>query len=542
MRCANCSAEMPEYTDRCERCDHRRAWLPPNRLLCNGKYRIEKVLGQGGYGITYLAEELILERDVAIKELYSDSSMNRDLSSGRVVLHTEAISDFARARENFLIEGRRLAKLRHPNVVHVYEIFEENGTSYLVMELVRGSSLRAVLNKASQENQRGLPQEQIVSIMDDLVAALEVVHHAGILHLDIKPPNIMIRSTGQAVLIDFGAARQLDSDTSSSHMTGSVYYSAPEIWTGKGFSIQSDLYSLGRTLYEMVCGQSCQYRQEGDLPEPWEGIVAEATHIEIQKRARSVQEWWQAGRAKLNSSRSTEIALSPPIPIEPMRSADAKPAAKNTAHRAVKFPKMAVSVVGIVGIVITGLIATTRNQEAKSEQATTAVSNPTPLPQNDRVIPPTPTVTSTATPVITETPKPAPTPDTVTPRLVRVLNRLDWDSWSERKAELFQSVRDGADPNARANNGTYAGLTALHFAAAKGDTAMIEQLIEAGADVQIKTRRDNSTPLHQAAANNAEAAVRLLLKRGAKRTSKNTNGKVPADLATNDTVRRMLRP
>lgn len=166
------------------------------------EYRIEQILGAGGFGITYLARDTHLDKAVAIKE-YLPSEMAMRAGGGTVQpLNTDRESDYKWGLDRFLQEARTLAKFSHPNIVRVLRYFEANGTAYMVMDYERGDPLKTVLNLDPQ------PAEAVLKkLIDPLLAGLAAVHAAGFLHRDIKPDNIFIRADGTPVLIDFGAAR-----------------------------------------------------------------------------------------------------------------------------------------------------------------------------------------------------------------------------------------------------------------------------------------------------------------------------------------------
>jgi serine/threonine protein kinase/TolB-like protein len=221
--------------------------------LVNG-YQIVSVLGTGGFGITYLAEEKNLgNRQVAIKEYLPSQFAGREADDSVCPHSDEAKATFDWGLDRFLKEAVLLSSLRHPSIVDVFTAFKANGTAYMVMRLEEGRTLTSVV-KAS----RGVTQAFLKGILPPLLDGLEAIHSKDIIHRDIKPDNIIIRSDGSPVLIDFGSARVAESD--AAQQLTAVYtpgYSPPEQrnlsdskqgpWT--------DIYGLGATLYYCISGK-----------------------------------------------------------------------------------------------------------------------------------------------------------------------------------------------------------------------------------------------------------------------------------------------
>lgn len=219
-------------------------------LLRQGQFRIEKLLGQGGFGITYLATDLTLHRTVAIKELFL-SDWRRDQITvqppGRLPL-----ADFQELKTKFLQEARTLAQFDDPSIVKVYDQFIENNTAYLVMEYLRGESL---LDKIVKEGT--VSSSYIIQITRSLSQALRLIHESGKIHRDIKPENIILDVTGRTVLIDFGSVRDFQTSKTIS-MTRLVTpgYAPLEQYAHKGrLGPATDIYALGATLYHAVTGK-----------------------------------------------------------------------------------------------------------------------------------------------------------------------------------------------------------------------------------------------------------------------------------------------
>ena len=230
--------------------------LSEGTLLQGGKYKIDKMLGQGGFGITYLATQVLLGRKVCIKEFFFKQFCERDETTSHVTLGTKSNREFVDKYMNkFIKEARTISQLDHPHIIRIHDIFEENSTAYYVMEFHSGGSLGDLVKDG-----RPLPETDAVKYITQIADAVGYIHKRNINHLDIKPGNILIDARGCGVLIDFGLSKQYDeqgSQTSSTPVGISHGYAPMEQYNQNGvstFSPQSDIYSLGATLYKLVTG------------------------------------------------------------------------------------------------------------------------------------------------------------------------------------------------------------------------------------------------------------------------------------------------
>ena len=198
--------------------------LSTNTILQGGKYKIERVLGQGGFGITYLATQELLDRKVCIKEFFFKDSCSRK-RSGEVELGTIGNRDLVeRFLNKFIKEARTISQLDHPNIIRILDIFKENNTAYYVMDFIEGSSLDDIVDKRG-----ALPEKEAVDYIKQVASALDYIHQRSINHLDVKPANIMVRNDNKAILIDFGVSKQYDEqgEQTSTTPVGISYGYAP---------------------------------------------------------------------------------------------------------------------------------------------------------------------------------------------------------------------------------------------------------------------------------------------------------------------------
>ena len=234
--------------------------LRVNSTLQGGKYRIIEKLGQGGFGITYLAENTLLEGKVAIKEFFFKEYCERDDSTSRMTIPTSGNREIVeRFKQKFIKEAKTIFRLNHPNIVRILDVFEENDTAYYVMEYIEGESLSDMVTRRG-----AIPFAEAIGYVKAAAEALMYIHSKKINHLDIKPGNLMKRNDdGEIVLIDFGVAKQYDLATSQGTTTTPVGiscgYSPTEQYRKNGvqtFSPQSDVYSLAATLFKLLTGNT----------------------------------------------------------------------------------------------------------------------------------------------------------------------------------------------------------------------------------------------------------------------------------------------
>ena len=245
--------------------------LKTGSTLQGGKYKIEKVLGKGGFGITYLAYQQGLNRYVAVKEFFMSEYCNREESTCAVSIPSVGSREMVeKYRSKFVKEAQTIAELDNPHIVPIHDVFEENGTAYYVMKYIGGGSLSSLVRKGE-----ALPVAVALKYVRQVAEALAYCHERNIAHLDVKPGNILIQD-GVAVLIDFGISKHYNDggeQTSSTPVGISKGYAPLEQYKRGGvttFSPVTDIYSLGAVLFRLVTGQippdADEVNEEG-LPE-----------------------------------------------------------------------------------------------------------------------------------------------------------------------------------------------------------------------------------------------------------------------------------
>ena len=224
--------------------------LPRGTMLF--EYRIESVLGQGGFGITYLAVDTLLDEQVALKEFFPNENAIRTKDLSARAKSSADRETFQTGLEAFLGEARIIARFRHRNIMQVRRFFEAHGTGYIVLQFERGRSFEEVIAADGP-----LPETELLPILAGILEGLESVHDQAILHRDIKPRNVIIRDDGTPVLIDFGAARDFTRrNTRTVTKMASPGYSPPEQYgVGSQQGPWSDFYALGAMMYRAVTGK-----------------------------------------------------------------------------------------------------------------------------------------------------------------------------------------------------------------------------------------------------------------------------------------------
>ena len=277
--------------------------LPAETILA-GKYLIGRLLGQGGFGMTYIGWDLALERKVAIKEYYPAGQVSRSPGTKNLTWYTSENAQSARQEgmQIFLKEGRKMAKLdRLSNVVRVLDLFQENETAYIVMDFVEGETLKARLQRTGP-----MDWEQAQEIFLPAIRAMEAVHKQGIIHRDLSPDNLMLAKDGSVQILDLGAAKDLNINTGASSMqVAKAGFSPWEQYTQRGNSgTWTDVYAMAATIYYTLTGKvppNAMDRVDKDslewdvpalqaLPAPALSTLKKAMAVTAEKRLQTMEE------------------------------------------------------------------------------------------------------------------------------------------------------------------------------------------------------------------------------------------------------------
>ena len=263
--CPMCAHNNPEGSEFCEVCGHELNYsqhplnlnhsqhplnLPIGSLLNQDRYQIEEAIGQGGFSLGYKATDLFRQRKVFIKELFDNGAGRR--SSEVVWRRSTTSQEVNESIKTFLNEAKFISRCVHPNIVRIYDWFEENATAYIIMDFIQGKSLHKILKE-----EKRLSINKLKHYFKQVADALKIIHSENILHRDIKPDNIIIDENDKAILIDFGNAREyLDGRTGRMTQVLTPGYAPPEQYiTNAKRVVASDIYSLCASMYELVTGE-----------------------------------------------------------------------------------------------------------------------------------------------------------------------------------------------------------------------------------------------------------------------------------------------
>lgn len=275
--------------------------LQPETVLCSGKYIIERKIGEGGFGITYRALQSGLNRTVCIKEYFPAGKCARATHAKTIYVQGASENLFERYRQAFVKEAKMLATLHHPNIVEVIDVFDENNTSYMVMDFIEGESLQKIVDSRGR-----LPYPEAVNYIAQVTSAVGYIHDHHILHRDIKPDNIMITADYKAVLIDFGSAREFEQDKTQIHTSMLTHGYAPtEQYTSNSRKgSYTDIYAIGATMYFVLTGQipleaaarltepmPSPKKLVSDIPDEANRTILKAMQLKAENRHQTVREF-----------------------------------------------------------------------------------------------------------------------------------------------------------------------------------------------------------------------------------------------------------
>lgn len=278
-------------------------WLSDGTVV-GGRYRLEKVLGIGGYGITYRGLDMRLERLVAVKEYYPSFWASRFTEYGCGVRVLQGMEEaFRKGMDRFLDEAKTLVQLSNiSGVVRVSDFFQENGTAYLVMDYLDGKNLKQMADGFGGR----IPADVLIPVLAPVISALRQVHELGMIHRDISPDNIMMLSDGSVRLIDFGNARDT-TDNRSMTLAMKQGFAAPEQYRSRGQGTYTDVYGICATMYYCLTGKlppQAMDRLTGtpfptpselgvSITEQWEKTIMDGLELYVNKRIQTMEELWQ---------------------------------------------------------------------------------------------------------------------------------------------------------------------------------------------------------------------------------------------------------
>ena len=449
--CAACSAPLPSGNAPCQICGAPRLSGASSSLhslalgtnLHQGKYAVGRILGEGGFGITYKGAHKALRQSVAIKEFFPAGAVRQGAA---VSVPASQQTAFERERANVLQEARLIFGLRSPSIVNVYDAFRENNTAYIVMEYLDGQTLGARLEQVGR-----LSLDEVRQIARAVCEALTEVHARQLLHRDIKPDNIMLTPEGRTVLIDFGSARTFQTGHTGSHtLVLTPGYAAPEQYsTSARFGPYTDVFSLGATLYHALIGhpppsaidrlhnaaQAVNF--PSPLPDPFYTALHQALELRVDARPQTVADFLQLALPQATAAAGSQATPSQ----QPSSPTNISPALSQRVVRSLsRYRWLGAAMAGIAllaGIYIMAMGRFTNAPVAQSAAAplqtptSAVIANPptftpttdptatqiadTPTPTQQ----PTRTHTPTASPTATDTSTPTPQPTatfTPTPR------------------------------------------------------------------------------------------------------------------------------
>ena len=329
--------------------------------MLNDRYQIIRLIGEGGMANVYLAHDTILDRDVAVKILRGD------------------LADDEKFVRRFQREAIAASSLNHPNIVEMYDVGEDDGKYFIVMEYIEGRTLKSLIKKRGM-----LTLPEIVDIMLQLTSGIACAHDSYIIHRDIKPQNVLILDDGRVKITDFGIAMALNNNelTQTNSVMGSVHYLPPEQASGSGSTIKSDIYSLGILMYELITGKvpfkgdnaveiaikqmkdpiPSVCAQNPEIPQSIENIILRACAKNPKNRYENVTEMYNDLKTALSDERKDELRITYKYPEHELEETKVMPNLKDIDKMSDSFvekkkEKKKLSKLNIAIIIISSVLA-----------------------------------------------------------------------------------------------------------------------------------------------------------------------------------------
>ena len=414
--------ELNKPGEVCQRCGYDNTAGPktqpgyalPCGAILNGRYVVGKMLGQGGFGISYIAYNLALEMPVCIKEYFPAGAAMRSTAQSGMVLWSggENAEELKRGRESFVKEARKAVKLMDlPSLVKVWDVFYENETAYIVMNYVEGETLKSHLLRT----QRTLSEGECLALLTPVMQDLAKVHARGIIHRDISPDNLMLQSDGTLVLLDLGAAKDLRGGSGqSSFVVAKHGFSPPEQYREKGsIGPWTDVYAMCATIVYCVAGHI--------LPTPMDRVSGE--EIRLDSFSPALAQALTKGLALQAEQRiqtMDELLEQLGVAVQPPKGKTTELREEPPAVKKSRGPMIA-GISAVAALAFAGGYFLPRLQTSDIRETpppsmvvstpisteTPATPAPTPIPESTSI--PTPLPTSTPEPTSTPTPTPVPT-------------------------------------------------------------------------------------------------------------------------------------